>query len=138
MYCSKCGKQISNKDGYCSSCGYGTSFISVTDTNESDSVSSDYVKIQEFYSRATTIRNLGIASIILMFGFAGPICSIVALAMSGDAWIPDVDTDSKYEIERFQEAKKRYKLGKTLASIPLWMLGISIVLGLVVLAVCGT
>ena len=111
----------------CPLCGCATSNFTQTQAQPKDSSSSDYLAISNFHSQAKTIRNLGIAAAILMFGI-GIIFSIIIWVKSGSVIVPTITTNDQRELALFEDAKRKVDLGKRLAGLPLLAIGLCIII----------
>ena len=127
MFCSKCGKEINDEAVICLFCGCATSNFASTQAQPQSSCSSDYLAISNFYAQAKTIRNLGIAAAILMFGI-GIIFSIIVMVKQRSITIPSIITNDQRELALFEDAKRKFKLGKTLACLPVIALGLCLMI----------
>lgn len=128
MFCSKCGNEIDNEAVVCPECGCPTKNFSRSSREEEiNDGSQDYLSIHEFYSQATTIRNLGIAAAVLMFGI-GIIFSIIVWVKQSHLNEPKVTTTNVKELGELEDAKRRIKLGGRLSALPLFGLAICIFL----------
>ncbi len=127
MFCQKCGKEINNEAVVCPECGCPTNNFSRIRCEEKINESSqDYLSIHEFYSQATTIRNLGIAAAILMFGI-GIIFSIIIWVKQSHLNEPEVTTTNVKELAELEDAKRKIKLGIRLSALPLIGLSLCII-----------
>ena len=125
MFCSKCGKEINDEAVVCPSCGCATANFSHSPTPQKVSYSNDYLRIHEFFVQATTIRNLGIAAAILMFGI-GIIFSIIIWVKEPQVQVPEVSTVNPNELAELEDGKRRLQLGQRLASLPIIAIGVCI------------
>lgn len=125
MFCSKCGKEIMDEAVICPNCGCATGNYK---SNGND-CSKDYNVIQDFLRKATTISTLGIFAAILCFGI-GIIFTIIIHIQAKNIVVPEISTTNLKELADFELAKRRLKLGKILAAIPLFAISLC---GLIVL-----
>lgn len=134
MFCSKCGKEINDEAMICPECGCATGNFSNTVNNNSSGYSEDYLKIREYCAQARTMRNLGIASFVLMFGI-GIIFVIVFMIKRRKLHEPIVTTTNTNELAELEDAKRKIKLGTVLATISWAVFIISLTIVLMCLAV---
>lgn len=127
MFCSKCGKEIDDAAMICPSCGCATSNFTQAQSAPKASNSSDYLVISRFHSQAKTIRNLGIAAAILMFGIGFIISFIISFIIWGKykaIEIPTINTTDQKELALFEDAKRKLEYGRRLSYLPVLTLGL--------------
>ena len=123
MFCSKCGKEIMDEAVICPNCGCATANYAPKTNDYSD----DYIAIQEFLSKANTIKTLGIFAAVLSFGI-GIIFSIIIWIQASNIVAPEISTTNPKDIADFELAKQRIQLGNTLSALPLIGIGIVMLL----------
>lgn len=135
MFCSKCGKEIMDEAVICPSCGCPTNNFSAQSPAQPtvNIYSSDYPIIKEFAEKAKTIKTLGILATIFMLGI-GLIFSIIIWLSAKKIAIPEITTTNPNEIAEFESAKRKYALGCGLSFMPITGIGISIIIGMIVMA----
>lgn len=126
MFCSKCGKEIMDEAVVCPNCGCATNNYATQPTT--NTYSDDYLTIKQFSEQARTLRNLGIAAAVLMFGI-GIIFTIIILVKQKKIKIPEIQTTNPAEIAEFETAKRRYKLAYQLSGLPIIALSLCFAIG---------
>ena len=83
----------------------------------------NYPVISEFIDQAKSLRNLGIAAAVLMFGI-GFIFSIIIFVKSRKLNVPELFNPTPDEIAQLEDGKKKLKTAKILAIFPIigWVL----------------
>ena len=134
MFCSKCGKEIMDEAVVCPNCGCATNNYNSKQPVHTtvNSYSDDYLTIKQFSEQALILRNLGIFAAVLMFGI-GIIFSIIIWVKQSKNKIPEITTTNPAEIAEFENAKRRYRLAKSLSELPL----LAIALCVVVVSIVG-
>lgn len=141
-FCPTCGAQASGNNNYANGNPYGAGNPYAagnpynTDSpygadpfgNVGPGPSYNYMAVQKFSKKATTIRNLGIAAAILLFGI-GFIFSIIIWVMSSGLQEPFVTNPTPFERAELESARKKLKLGKILAFLPVVAFVISFLVG---------
>ena len=131
MFCSKCGKEIMDEAVVCPNCGCATNNYSEQQQSintTTNSYSDDYLVIKQFYEKATTLRNLGIAAAVLMFGI-GIIFSIIIWIKSSSIQVPEIQPTNPVELAELETAKKRLKTATNLAPLPIVGIALGFMIG---------
>ncbi len=90
----------------------------------------NYAIIEDFVDQAKSLRNLGIAAAVLMFGI-GFIFSIVIFVKSRKLKAPELFNPTPEEIAKIEDGKKKLKIAKILAILPLVACGLSFIYGFI-------
>ncbi len=90
----------------------------------------NYPVISDFVDQAKSLRNLGIAAAVLMFGI-GFIFSIIIFVKSRKLKAPELFNPTPDEIAQLEDGKKKLKTAKILAILPLVAWGISFIFGFI-------
>ena len=90
----------------------------------------NYPIIQDFVDQAKSLRNLGIAAAVLMFGI-GFIFSIIIFVKSRKLKAPELFNPTPDEITQLEDGKKKLKTAKILAILPFVACGISFISGFI-------
>ncbi len=142
MYCVKCGMQHPETSSFCLNCGSRLNNCNIINANNNiqydnniNFYSHAYPLIEKFDYESKKVLTFGIISIIINFFFAiiGFILSIITLCISGSEKIPELNLHSTLEIAEFESAYRRYRLGRTLASITIII--DSIIIAIIVLLI---
>lgn len=127
MFCKNCGQQISEGTKFCPNCGSMND--SIVNTAPNPNHTEDYVTIHNFHERAKSIQTLGIVAAVLMFGI-GIFFSIAIWVMAKNTTVPTITTTNPVERAEFEDAERKFKLGQSLAGLPLIAIGLCIAIGL--------
>jgi uncharacterized membrane protein YvbJ len=150
MFCTKCGKNIDDNLMYCPACGSPTSLqaqqpvqnqynqpiIQQPYQNQQNQYAGmpgfagNYPAVSDFADQAKSLRNLGIAAAILMFGI-GFIFSIIIFVKSKKLKVPELFNPTPDEMKILEDGKKKLKTAKILAILPFIAFGISFIYGFI-------
>ena len=123
MFCSKCGKELSNSANFCDSCGFATANQSAAILLKANisSPSQDYLAIKAFEDGVAEVYTLSLFSVVFFFGI-GIIFSIAVWSKVKTLFIPQVTTTNPIEIATLESSKKKLKTTLSLVNIPLYAL----------------
>lgn len=122
-YCSSCGKEIMDQAVVCPHCGCATAQFNPQPSNQ---FSHDYPAIRAYAEQAKQVKVLGIIGAVLMFGI-GIIFTIIVWCKLAKTKVPVVRTNNPLEIAELEKAKRDMLLGQRLSSIPMFAIGIVII-----------
>ena len=124
-YCSNCGKEIHDKAVFCVHCG-----CAVETAASNSEHSNEYNRLMTFVREMKTVHVLGVISLVLCMGI-GLIFQLINLPKINKYWkkaekayvFPEFNLTNPYDIELYENAKKKFKQGEIMTSIGL---GVSI------------
>lgn len=99
--------------------------------NYPNSFSNDYPAIRAFSEKAKATRNISIVAAVLCFGI-GFIFSIVTWIRLSGSTPPVITTTNPFEIAEYEAGKRYLGQAKILASIPVFAIALSVVIGFIV------
>lgn len=120
MFCSKCGKEISDEAVICPSCGCATSNFHAPKI-ENNTSSQDYISIKNFESNVKSVHTLSVISLVLMLGI-GILFSLVSWIKAKSITVPEISTNNPNEIFIFESSKKKLNSALVMSIIPVFIL----------------
>ncbi len=147
MFCPNCGNNIEDNLVNCPVCGSPTAVQPQQPIQNQPIIqqpyqyqqnqyagmpgfSANYPVVKDFADQAKSLRNLGIAAAILMFGI-GFIFSIIIFVKSRKLKVPELFNPTPDDIAQLENGKKKLKTAKILAILPFVACALSFIYGFI-------